>query len=427
MKEFDRNCPKLNRGVIVLGADQTKFHVSNMRGKTLRDYAAEATNLAMEQAGCTNDDIDFVVVSNAVGFVVGGQGHANSLISSHLGLLPRPSLRLETACASGSVAIRIGAMAIEAGWANNVLVVGTEVMSGMDRNITQKVISGGGDALLEAPVGATFPGLYGIYGMALIHEQAPDISFGMDSLSYIALKNHKFASYNPKAQFNFKIEDIAKKKGIDDVWEFLHDPRKNPPIAYPLRLFDCSPISDGGAAVVLSGKDVAESFSGYKNAIELKATAQATGHLPMGMSPTFTSLPAAEIAAASAYKRLNLDPNNILSRISVAEVHDCFTSAEVMAIGDLHFFKRSETLDAARRGDTDINGKIPVNTSGGLKAKGHPISVTGLSQVVTLRHQLLNEMPKDVQVKDIDLALQHNVGGTGGTAVVNIFSLPEGS
>jgi acetyl-CoA C-acetyltransferase len=345
---------------------------------------------------------------------------------SYLGLNPVPSIRVESACAAGSVAMRVGASAIEAGFADNVLVIGTEVMSGMDRNMTQKVLAGGADAELEMPVGATFPGLYATSGMRLIHEQVKDkgIQYGMDSLAHFALQNHRYAAYNPKAQYSVRIEDLAAKKDMD-VWDFLNNHRTNPPIAYPLRLFDCSPISDGGAAVVLSGKDVAESYNGYKKAIQMRAISQATGHLPLGISHTVSSLFAAEKAAVAAYKYLGIDPSNPLSRVKVAEVHDCFTSAEVMAIGDLHFFNRSETLDAARRGDLAIDGKIPVNTSGGLKAKGHPIGVTGVSQVVTLRHQLLGEMPKEVQTQDIDLALQHNVGGTGGTAVVSIYSLPE--
>ncbi|MHA1820021.1 MAG: thiolase C-terminal domain-containing protein [Promethearchaeota archaeon] len=423
--EIDRIAPPLKRKVYVLGAEQTKFSVSKRPKNTLRDLASEAVSEVYKQSGAKAEDVDLLIVSNAVGFIVRGQGHMNALIANSLGLDSIPSVRVETACASGSVGFRLGVNAIEAGWADNVLIVGTEVMSGMDRNTTQKVISGGGDSLLESPVGATFPGLYATYAMAIFEEQKVGVKEGQQLLSYIALKNHKNASYNPKAQFNVKIEDIAKQKGIDDVWEFLNNPKTNPPIAWPLRLFDCSPISDGGAAVLLSAKDSAETFEGVKNAIELKVTAQATGYLPMGNAPKLTSLKAADIAATSAYKRIGLDINDPLKRISVAEVHDCFTSAEVLAIGDLHFFKRNETLFAAKRGDTDMGGKIPVNTSGGLKAKGHPIGVTGLSQIATLRHQLLGEMPKEVQVKDIDLALQHNVGGTGGTAVVNIFSLPE--
>lgn len=422
---IDRICPPLNRGVIVLGAEQTKFSISKAPALTLRDFAAEAVKNTLEQANCPIEDIDMIIVSNAVGFVAQGQGHANAMIVNHLGLEPRPSVRVETACAAGSVAFRLGAMAIEAGWANMVLVVGVEQMSGMDRNTIQKVLAGGGDALLEAPVGATFPGLYANYAMALIHEQAPDIAYGMDSLGYIALKNHRNAAYNPKAQHNYRIEDVAAKKGFTDPMVFLRDPKNNPPIAWPLRLFDCSPTSDGGAAVIMCAKEVASSYSSYKKAIQLQATAQATGYLPMGLAPSLTSLLAANEAAKAAYKQLKIDPTNPLSRIKVAEVHDCFTSAEVLAIGDLQFFNRKETLDAARRGDTAIGGKIPVNTSGGLKAKGHPIAVTGLSQIATIKHQLNNEMPKEVQVPDIDLGLCHNVGGTGGTACVNIFSLPE--
>jgi acetyl-CoA C-acetyltransferase len=433
MDRITQICPPLKRGVIILGAAQTKFSISKIPLKSIRDLAAEAVRDAMEQAKCSYDDIDMVIVSNAVGFVVDGQGHAAPLILNHIGLNPLPSIRLETACASGAVALRMGAMAIEAGWANNVLVIGAEVMSGMDRATTQKVISGGGDALVEAPVGATFPALYACYGMALIDAFSPNslpskqakIAYGMDSLCYIALKNHANASHNPKAQLNQRIEDLARSKGIENVWDFLHDPKKNPPIAWPLRLFDCSPTSDGGGAIILSGADMAPSFSGYKHAIQLKACAQATGHMPMALSPTFTSLPAAHEAALAAYKAVGIDPMHPTNRIKVAEVHDCFTSAEILALGDLNFFQGQNALDAARNGQTSITGSIPINTSGGLKAKGHPIGVTGLSQVVTIRNQLIHQIDPAVQVKNIDLALTHNVGGSGGTACVNIYSLPE--
>ena len=205
-----RCCTPLKRGVLVLGGAQTKFSVGKRVTKSLRDLAAEATGKAMEKAGCSNDDIDMVVVSNAVGFASLDQGHNNALIATHLDLLGRPSVRVETACAAGAVAIRLGAMAIEAGWANNVLVVGTEVMSGMDRNTTQKVLAGGGDAMLEAPVGATFPGLYASYGMAIINQQASSIEEGQELLRYVAIKNHQNAQYNPYAQFPISLEDLAK-------------------------------------------------------------------------------------------------------------------------------------------------------------------------------------------------------------------------
>jgi acetyl-CoA C-acetyltransferase len=422
---MNRFCEPLKRGVYVLASEHTKFGTTKVPEKSIRDIASEAANEALIQAGMPKEDIDFLVVSNAIGFAFEGQGHTNALIANHLGLKDIPSIRVECACASGANALRMGIMAIESGWANNVLVVGAEIMSGMDRLMTQKIISGGGDAMMEAPVGATFPGLYATYASALIAEYCPDFKYGMESLAHIALKNHRNAAHNEKAQHNYSIEDLAKKKGIEDVWEFINNPKTNPPIAWPLRLFDCSPTSDGGAAVVLSSKDMATSYNGIKNAIEVKSSACATGHLPMGLAPSLTGLRAAEVCAIETYKQLGIDPDNPTSQISVAEVHDCFTSAEVMAIADLHFVPRKQAMDAARNGITAVNGKIPVNTSGGLKAKGHPIAATGLAQVVTIQKQLLGKMPKAVQVENPRYGLCHNVGGTGGTACVHVFSLPE--
>lgn len=420
---LDRIAPPLTRDPILLGAAQTKFTGGKERTRTLRDLAGEPTAEAISQAGVNNEDIDLLVVSQALGAMILGQAHASPMIADYLGLGHIPSLRLETACASGSVGIHTALSAIEAGWADTVLVVGTEVMTGISTSMIQKVISAGGDAEYEVPVGATFPGMYAMMGSRVIHEQAGgDFRKGMRALAHIALKNHHHAAFNKKAQFPVTIETLAEKRGIEDVWQFL-DSRFNPPISWPLRLFDCSPTSDGGAACVVSAKNNAASFSGFKKGIRILASAQATGNLPLCNADSLTSLPAARMAAKAAYRRAGIpdNPIEIKKRISVAEVHDCFTSAEVLALGDLKLFSASEALWAAQEGKTTIGGEIPVNTSGGLKAKGHPIAVTGISQVVTLRDQLLGEMPAEVQVKDIDLALHHNMGGTGGTGCVHLF------
>lgn len=420
---LDKVAPPLDRAPVLLGAAQTPFSGGKVMTRTLRDLAGAAAIDAMEQAGVTNEDVDLLVVSQALGAMILGQAHANAMVAEHLGLLGTPSLRLETACASGTVGVHTALMAIEAGWADVVLVVGSEVMSGITTSEIQKVISAGGDAVYEVPVGATFPGMYAMMGSRVIHEQAHgDFKEGRECLAHVALKNHHNAAHNPKAQFPVTIEDLARKRGIDDVWEFLAS-KYNPPISWPLHLFDCSPTTDGGAAVVLAAGDVADSFAGAKHGINVLASAQATGNLPLCLAPTLTSLPAARLAARGAYKRAGItdEPTAIKERVSVVELHDCFTSAEVIALGDLNLFPRSETLQAAREGRTAVDGEIPVNTSGGLKAKGHPIAVTGLSQIVTLQEQILHEMPGPVQVPDVDLALAHNMGGTGGTGCVHVL------
>jgi len=422
--ELDRIAPPLKSNPVILGAAQTTFTGGKTRTKTLRDLAGEAATDAMTEAGMKTEDVDLLVVAQAAGGIALNQLHTSPLIAERLGLVGIPSLRIENACASGSVALHTALTAIEAGWADNVLVVGAEIMSGISTAMVQRMVSAGGDATYEVPVGATFPGMYAMFGTRIIHEQAKgNFKEGMDDLAHIALKDHHNAVYNKKAQFPITIEELAKKRGIDDVWTFLNDPKMNPIVSWPLRLFDCSPTTDGGAACVVSAKDSASSFSGFKHSVKIIASAQTTGDLPQCVAPTLTSLPAARLAAKAAYKRAGIedDPVAIKKRVKVVEVHDCFTSAEVLALGDLNLFPRNETLRAARDGKTAVAGEIPVNTSGGLKAKGHPIAATGIAQLVTLIEQLLGKMSPAMQVKNIDLALAHNVGGTGGSACVNIL------
>ncbi len=422
--ELDRVAPPLKRNPVLLGVAQTPFTGGKTRTKTLRDLAGEAAAEAMAEAGVKTEDIDFLVVPQALGGLALNQMNTAPLVAERLGLVGIPSLRIENACASGSASLHTALAAIEAGWADTALVVGMEVMSGLSTAMVQKIVSAGGDATYEIPVGATFPGMYAMFGTRIIHEQAKgDFKEGMENLAHIALKNHHNAAYNKKAQFPITIEDMAKKRGITDVWAFLNDPKTNPIVSWPLRLFDCSPTTDGGAACVVSAKDIASTFSGFKHAARIVASAQTTGNMPQSVAPTLTSLPAARQAARAAYKRAGIadDPASIKKRVSVVEVHDCFTSAEVLALNDLNLFPRSETLRAAKDGKTAMGGEIPVNTSGGLKAKGHPIAATGIAQLVTLMEQLRGKMPPATQVKNVDLALAHNVGGTGGHACVHIL------
>jgi acetyl-CoA C-acetyltransferase len=292
--ELDRIAPPLKRDPVILGAAQTPFTGGKTRTKSLRDLAGEAATEAMEEAGVKPEDIDFLVVAQAVGGIALNQAHTSPLIAERLGLVGIPSIRIENACASGSASLHTALAAIEAGWADTALVVGVEVMSGLSTAMVQKVVSAGGDATYEIPVGATFPGMYAMFGTRIIHEQAKgNFKEGMEDFAHIALKNHYNAAHNKKAQFPITIEDLAKKRGITDVWAFLNDPKTNPVISWPLRLFDCSPTTDGGAACVVSAKDIATTYSGVKHAARIVASAQTTGDMPQSVAPTLTSLPAA--------------------------------------------------------------------------------------------------------------------------------------
>jgi Acetyl-CoA acetyltransferase len=249
----------------------------------------------------------------------------------------------------------------------------------------------------EAEVGATFPGLYAMMARAHMHE----LGTTREQLAQVAVKNHYHGSMNPRAQFRNKIT-------IDTVIN-------SPLVADPLRLFDCSPITDGAAAVVLVPAERAKEFT--DTPIYVKAAAQASDTISLHDRRSLTSIDATTIAADRAFKMARLQR----SQIDVAEVHDCFTIAEIMAIEDLGFFEKGAGGPVTLAGDTAIGGKIPINTSGGLKACGHPVGATGIKQAVEIVEQLRGDAGKR-QVDGAEVGLTHNVGGTGGTVVVHILA-----
>ena len=383
-----------NKRVAIIGVGITKFGEHWEKG--LRDLALEAGINAIVDAGISGDKIEAGYVGNMAAGSFAGQEHIGALLADQLGLNPIPITRVEAACASGGVALRQGYMAIASGLYDIVVVGGVEKMTDLSTSQTTAVLGGAGDQEWELFHGATFPALYALMARRYMHE----FNATEEMLAAVAVKNHKHATKVPYAQYRreISVETVMNSKYI----------------ASPLKIFDSSPITDGAAAVVLASMDVAESYT--KKPIEIVASEQASDTLALHDRESLVEIKAARIAAQRAYKKAGISPKDV----DIAEVHDCFTIAEILAIEDLGFFKKGEGAKASAEGRTTFGGDIVVNTSGGLKAAGHPVGATGIKQAVEITLQLRGEA-KDRQVKGAEIGLSHNVGGSGATAVVHIY------
>jgi acetyl-CoA C-acetyltransferase len=414
---------KLSRNVAVVGAGMSKF--GSFKEKTARDLFVEAFIEMMQSVdkGVETSDIEAMYLGDAATQIFEDQGHTGPLMADWIGLVPKPATRIESACASGGVGIRQGILSIASGINDIVLVGGVEKMNALPTEGVTDALASFSDALYEAPAGFTFPGLYATIATAYMAKYGATVEHFMK----VGIKNHNNGALNPKAQFNATIMDImnskierAKQKGQPlpewkDEMDFLHDPGGNPIIAWPMRLYDCSPITDGAACILLVAEDIARNFT--DNPLYIIGTGQGTAR-SLHDREEMTSLLSAKTAAKEAYEMAGVGPADI----QIAEVHDCFTIAELVATEDLGFFKPGEGYKAAEDGITARDGAKPINTSGGLKAKGHPVGASGIGQAVEMWHQLRgNAGARQVPIKDVHLGLTHNVGGSGGSCAVHIW------
>ena len=413
---------KLGRGVAVVGAGMSNF--GGFPGKSGRDLFVEAF-IAMRASvnkGLDPGDIEALYLGNYSSDLFEGQGHNAPLMADWVGLTPRPATRIEDACASSGVALRQGIMAIASGLYDIVLVGGVEKMTDLPLEEVTDALATAGDVLYEIPAGFTFPGFYAAMATAYMDRYGAT----PDSFMSVGIKNHDNGALNPKAQFGSRIADImaAKIKKAEDkgypvpTWEsemaFLHDDRANPMIAWPMRLFDCSPVSDGAAAILLASEEVARSLA--DEPLYIVGSGQASD-VALHDRPDLTTIGAARWAGQQAYDMAGINPADV----NVAEVHDCFTVAEIIATEDLGFFAPGEGYIAAEEGLTSRYGPRPINSSGGLKSKGHPVGASGAGQVIEIWKQLHGEARERQVPGQLDLGLTHNVGGTGQTCVVHIF------
>lgn len=377
--------------ISVIGAYTTKFGELWERG--FSRLVEEAVNGALEDAGIDSRAIDAIYVGNMLSGPMGEQEQLGAAVSSVIGG-NKPSFKIEGACASGGLATHQAILSLASGKYEKVLVLGIEKMTDYS---PEEVGAGLMQAASEDEriAGLTFPGLYALMARAHMEKYGTTA----EQLAAVAVKNHYHASLNGKAQFPFEIS-------MDDV-------RKSPCIADPLRLLDCSPISDGASALILSSN-----VNGQKSNVKIAASSVATDSIGLGGRENITSIKATKLAAEKAYKQAGMGVEDV----HVAEVHDCFTIAEIMALEDLGLGKKGETGYRIENKEYRLGArKGPiVNTSGGLKASGHPVGATGVKQIVEVVEQLRGQAGKK-QVDNAKVGLTHNVGGTGGTCVVHII------
>lgn len=413
---------KLARGVSVVGAGMSKFGMYDDCDS--KDLFTEAfTNmLASVDKGVDPRDIDAFYFGNFTNDFFVGQSHWGAILSDAVGLVPKPTTRTEGACASSALAFREGVFAIASGFYDIVLVGGVEDMS---KRSTAEVAEGLALAALpyERKAGFTFPGVFGTIATAYFDRYGAK----RDHLMNVTIKSHNNASLNPNAQFNSSIRDIMKAKAEravakgktpprwSDEKEFLGDPAANPAIAWPIHLFDCCPISDGAGCLLLVSEELARNFT--DDPLYVSGLGQGSGR-GLHAADDLTYFEATRAAASEAYAMAGIGPEDI----QFAEVHDCFSIAELIHIEDLGFFPAGDGYKAVADGLTGLHGSKPINTSGGLKCKGHPVGATGSAQLIEVWDQLRQQAGKR-QVRDGDLRFgaAHNLGGTGGTCTYTIL------
>ncbi len=381
--------------VAIVGVGQTKF--GELWDKGFRDIVIEAGIEALEDANLSGDEIEALYIGNMSGGRYLGQEHISALIADYSGLteLHIPSVRVETGDASGGSALREAYLAVLSGMYDVVIAAGAEKVTDVGPELAMDIMASTADREWEGFVGATLPALYAL--IAKMHMER--YSTREEDLAMVAVKNHKNAINNPKAQFRREIS-------IDTVMN-------SPYIAEPLKVFDCAPISDGASVVILASEEMARKLT--DTPVYIDSIVQASDYVALQSREDITTMKSVVYSARKAYKLSRISPNDV----DVAEVHDSFTIAEIMAYEDLGFCKKGEGAKLIREGETEIGGRIPVNPSGGLKACGHAVGATGIRQAVEITLQLRGDAGKRQVDAEIGLAL--NIGGTGGTAVVTIF------
>jgi acetyl-CoA C-acetyltransferase len=382
------------KNVAIIGVGLTKF--GSHWDRDLVSLSVEAGIKAVHDAGISKEDVDALYGGTMSAGLFINQEHLASKLADFSGFRNIPSTRVEAACASGGVALRQGYLDIASGMNDVVVVGGVEKMTDVGLHSITKALATAASNTYEANLGATFPGLYAMIAKRHMHDYGTKET----DLAEVSVKNHENAIHNKYAQFRRKIN-------VDDVLN-------SQMIADPLKLLDCSPITDGASAVVLASADVAKKVC--DTPIWIKGSGHAVDTISLHDRKDITTLNATKEAARQAYLQSKMTSNDI----DCVEVHDCFTIAEILAIEDLGFAKKGEGGKFVSEGQANIGGKLAVNTSGGLKAKGHPIGATGVAQAVEATLQLRGDAKN--RNTNAEVAMAHNVGGSGGTSTVHIFS-----
>lgn len=378
------------REVAIVGVGMTKF--GELWEMSIRDLFVKAALGAMEDAGA--DRLDSIYVGNMSAGLFVGQEHLGPLVADHMGMRGVPATRVESACASGGMALRSAFFEVASGASDLVLAAGVEKMN--DGADATAVLATASDQEEEVYYGVTFPGLYAMIARAHMEKYGTT----EEDLSWVSVKAHRNGAKNPRAQFRriMSLEDVMTSSLV----------------AAPLRLLHCSPVTDGAAAVLVCPLERAREFTDQP--VRILGSGAATSSLALAHRPDPSHLDVVELAGKRAYEMAGIGPEDV----DFAEVHDCFSIAEICCVEALGFMEAGKGKDGARDGTTDLGGRIPVNVSGGLKSKGHPVGATGISQAVTVVEQLRGEAG-DLQVEGARIGLAQNMGGSGASSTVHIF------
>ena len=384
------------RTVCIVGTGMSQW--GEVWKQSLRCLHTDAALKAIENAGV--DHIDSMYVGCMSGGMFVGQEHLASLLTDYMGMRGLPATRVESACASGGLAVRSAFIEVASGVSDIVMASGVEKMTDVDGDEATYALAAAADQEFEVFHGATFPGLYAM----MAHVHMAKYGTTREMLSTIAVKNHHNGSMNPVAQYPFKIS-------LDKVANSVM-------VADPLHILDCSPITDGAAAVILCTEEIAKTLG--KPYVKITGTAIGTDTIQLAQREDLTTIKAATLAANGAFKMSGKTINDV----DFCEVHDCFTIAELIVAESIGKYKPGQAGDAFLAGASALDGDFPINTSGGLKSKGHPVGATGVAQVIEVFKQLTGQAEGKRQLKSSPkIGMTQNMGGSGGSSVVHIMEV----
>jgi len=380
------------RKVAAVGIGMTKF--SGKQNKTALELFAEAAMDAINESNLKPKDIQAIFMGNALSDFAEGQAQPQAFVADYIGAYNVPANKYENACASSSAAFRDAFMWVASGFYDIVLVGGAETAAKMGTPLATRTFAMASDSRYEYPAGITFPGVFAL----LTHLYARKYDVPLEKLkrqmAQVTVNSHYYGARNPKAQFQKEIT-------VDDVLNSFM-------VCQPLQLYDCCPFSDGGSAVVLASEEKAKKLT--NKPVYVAGVGQASAGNLLSQKEYLPRLRSRELAAAQSYKMAGLSPRDI----DVIELHDCFSIATIIALEGLGLFELGKSGEAVEKGDTRIGGRLPVNPSGGLKAKGHPIGATGTAQVYEIVRQLRGECGER-QVEGAKVGMTDTLGGDGGT------------
>jgi acetyl-CoA C-acetyltransferase len=389
---------ELMESVYVIGAGMTAFGTLD---QSLVKLAEEASFEAMRQSQCLDQRVDHLVVGshNPDEFV--GISHLSTLLVDRLGIVPAGAARVETGPSSGSSAFEVAYTMIASGYSDLVLVIGVEKMSEVNRVTASKILSKMMSHENETRYGATPTALAAMIARRYMH----DYGLTRDDLSLVPVKAHRNGAKNPLA--HFKKEITVEEVGTARI------------VAKPLTLFDCCPTSDGAASIVLASEEWVRELGVKDQSVKVLGFGHATDYHAVQHRLSLTSLGATVNAAEKAFQMANLSPKDV----DVCEIHDAFSILELVNMEDIGLAKRGNSIELVRAGRTEVSGDIPVNTTGGLKARGHPTGASGVAQIHDIYNQLIGEAPRDLQVDSPRIALTQNIGGFGNNMSVGLFGI----